>query len=767
MDHPDRSPSPRLTSLIAVAAMLTAGLLELAQSGRQGRPVLDLLVLSAERLLTFALAAVPAAAVVLACAGLGLFLLPRRMWRRLLPLETALFALGGGAGLLSVAALGLGLAGLTAPGILKGLVALAIAAGGFRFLAVRPLHRHGLHGLHSPDAAGLLNTPAPAPVPEDFLSTPRHSPLAPPSGLLRFLITALLAAALVLLVAGSFTPPLVYDVTEYHLGAYMDYLAAQPPGRIVPQPHNFYARFPFPVEALYHLGLGIEQGRDFSPKLLNAAFVAAGAALVWAMLRRAGAAPSWRLLGALLLLAHPVMLEVSLDAYIDAAVAFLTASAVYALLLARRHARLLPAAGAILGTALVSKYTVDQIYLVPLAILFLAPAVGRSWRAGRPARPLLAVAALLAALPLAAWLGKNVLFYGNPLEPFFVRWFRPNDTIDILRERFYVESHYPQPFWTSGYWRSLPARLGAFWWPLLAPLAALPFVGRSRVLPAARLALLVLGAYALWNLIRESQARFLLPCAVLLAALAGLCVDRLPVRWARGAVASLLLLFAATNLGLQALKLGHGGVFTYLSDVSLTPREPAPEESRNAEAASPAQDEDPRLRFYRTNLGLLGDLLADAHRLLPANARVLMVYEARPYLLRGFRTVYNTVWDESPLVEAARGADSGAEIARRLRARGITHVLVNEEELRRLIEQYIRPSRLRGLGLEEKDRPVAYFATATPEDLYPPFERSPDWPRVRAAVLEFLRESREKATATHEVRRPGLPPVKLYLAPLP
>lgn len=687
----------------------------------------ELLQFVAWRTTLLVVASVHTLVVLGACVSLGLLVVPVSAWRALNLSELLLIALGCGAGLLSCALLLLGIAGL---GSVSGhwiLLAACFATGiGYAIHAKKR-----------------------------FIGWQDSKP-ALHSGRSFVLRLAWLAAALCVVVA-AYAPPLLFDVTEYHLGAWSDYKRSLPSGRFIRMPHNFYARFPFPIESLYFLGLSIGSPMDFAPKLLNASFVFACAGVASQLLRRCGVSSNWRLLTALLVLSHPVMRSVSLDAYIDAPCAFLVLAAILALSIPSGE-MMIPAAF-LFGTALAAKYTNAQLFLLPFVVCYAAPAIGRTWREG--SRKLVIAALIFGSLPLAAWLGKNVFFYGNPLEPFFAWLFRQDNPAAIAREKFYIESHYPQAFWTVGYWRTLLPRLREFGYPLLTLLLLVPAMRQSSggtttapwTLQPARALLFVAGSYLLWNLVRESQNRFLLPAIAVVLIIGIRAAAAIPMRGVRIATGFFLAAWASFHVLHQGITLQSAGEFRYFTEFELTER-PAPT-VRSAEL-----QQSPREEFYKRNLGALGEMLPRLAE-LPPEAEVLMVYEARPYLVpRG--TIYNTVWDDSELLRLSRGASSGAEVAAKLRSAGITHVLVNREELRRYIQQYIRPATLRRMGIAKGDDPaMAFYATPTPEDHYPPFYRDAAWNGARAAILEFLMISRAKAIAVT-----GTAPLEIYLAPL-
>ncbi len=695
---------------------------------------------------------VPGIAVSVAAAFLGLAVFPVRAWRACTRTEVLLFAFGGGAVLLSCAVLLAGWFGTLTPGGVGALLAAACLAG-FACLAVS---RNELIEFGRGRARAL--------------SAADRQSLHPAWPVLVF-VTALPV------VLTAWAPPLLYDVTEYHLGALGDYRAAAglagdgSAARFVPVPHNMYARFPFPVESLYFAGTLLGGPLDTAPKVLNAAFTLAGALLVASWLRRRTAMRWSPWLGAALFLGHPLVAEVSLDAYIDAPTAFLLVAGVLATLTAAGRAdetgvaapRLFPVAGLLLGGAFAAKYTTAQLYLLPV-LACVAPAVvgvrrmgaleagargeTRDPRSGdRPGAPVLLAAVLLGLLPAALWLGKNVAWYGNPLEPFFVKWFRPGDSAAIAREQYYIAAHFPQSILSGVYWSRLPLRLGALGWHVVAPLAGILLIAHRR--STWRLCAFVAISVLLWNLIGESQNRFLLASAMLALVLAVEVVAEMESRWLRRAAIVALALAAVSVSAQYGLKLLYGGVIRYAADFDPV---------RAARFA--ADPERLRAGFLEQNLGAIGEVANFANETLPRDARVLLVYEARPYLLRA-RAAYNTVFDSSELLRLAKGARGGAEVAARLRAAGCTHVLVNREELRRFLEQYATRE-LAKAGVEADAIRREFPRLPDPESLYPPFALADDWPALRAPVMEFFRDSRTRA-----IKAAGRPEAEVWLAPIP
>jgi hypothetical protein len=95
-----------------------------------------------------------------------------------------------------------------------------------------------------------------------------------------------------------------------------------------------------------------------------------------------------------------------------------------------------------------------------------------------------------------------------------------------------------------------------------------------------------------------------------------------------------------------------------------------------------------------------------ANRLGPG-ARLALIGDATPFYYPP-GTIYATVFDEHPLRAALSGAGSPAEAARRLRATGVTHLLVAWSEIGRLTNSYGWPADLSAdrLGRLTADWPV-------------------------------------------------------------
>lgn len=282
-----------------------------------------------------------------------------------------------GLGLLSSAALALGLAGLYTTAALW---ALLLAAGAVGWPGLRRWLA---------DAAALARGGLPLAAWPRFLA----------------LFTL---AALALALLHALAPPVAWDALMYHLDGPRSYLDA---GRLIARPDNPYLGFPQGVEALYVVAVGL-LGRATAAAPLHFGLGLLALLGLGGLARRyAGEAAGW-LAAALPLSAYSVWLLFGWP-YVDLGVLLYSAAALTAFAAWRdtRADRWLLIAGACAGLGLGVKYTAGTLLLALLA--------GAAWTAPRRALRsglLLGLPALILFLP---WLARGLLLYHNPVYPFF------------------------------------------------------------------------------------------------------------------------------------------------------------------------------------------------------------------------------------------------------------------------------------------------------------------------------------------------------------
>lgn len=440
----------------------------------------------------------------------------------------------------------------------------------------------------------------------------------------RFLLCLIVVAALINL-PGALAPPFEYDELEYHLGALTEYGKA---GKIVVLPHNFYSNMPQLTEMLYLLG------SDVAAKLLHWAFGLLTAAAIYALgtrlwSRRAG------ITAAALFYCLPFVQDLSQTARIDLATTFFATLAFGALMLDWRALAALAT-----GCAIATKWPAVAVVLLPALVLLLIET--------KSLKPVMSFA-VLACIPVAPWLVKNLVFTGNPIYPLLfggANWSQSQAAL-------FAAKHAPS-FDGAGLlqliervWRYSFVEPGAT--PLLLMSAPLLFLFRSQ--NCRRLVWLFVLAYLGWYFTTFRPWRFLMPVLPLAALMGG----RALTNWSRPAVVAVLL------TGLAAMSAGA------LVDVGNSRQVPA-----RVSFLTHALGQQSREEFIVTIGNEMLEPIIWMNHNLPANARVLYIGEARTHYAR-HDVLWATAYDQHPVLRPSAG---------------ITHVYINFSEWQRLSANY-------------------------------------------------------------------------------
>jgi tetratricopeptide (TPR) repeat protein len=351
---------------------------------------------------------------------------------------------------------------------------------------------------------------------------------APLSSVLR--MVAVLAGVVTLL--DLLNVELGWDALTYHLRLASFYLYRH---KVYHVWHHYCAWLPSQVQVLYAVVLGT--GGEMAVRFLNAV---AGAALILAAraLARRVRVPAWP--AVLLAVSSPVFLNLVARAYVDFTFALFFALSLIGLLQAfDRRGGGLAVSGVFAGFAMASKY---QGVLMVAA--WLAAAWPRLWRRGGARAGAWWCAAAL--LPLAPWLLKNWIEWGNPVQPFLGGLF---GTHEILPEGFRTGFEAAAP--GAAFAASLPVRAeallantGSVNGPLMPAVAGLAPLLALRA-ASARDGLMrraTLGYLAGWFVLCP-DARYFLPAlpwlgVVVAGPLAGTLAARRPARiWFEAALA--------------------------------------------------------------------------------------------------------------------------------------------------------------------------------------------------------------------------------------
>lgn len=229
----------------------------------------------------------------------------------------------------------------------------------------------------------------------------------------------LLVSAIILLVA---VPPVSKDALVHHLAVPKLYLKV---GGIYEIPSMPYSYYPMNLQLLYLLPLAL--GNDIAPKFIHFTFaLMTSIGLFLYFSRRLGQV--WGLLGALLFLSVPIVIKLSIAAYIDLGVVFFTSAAVFLLIgwiNSGFHARYVVLSALLCGLALGTKYnTLIALFLLTLLVPFIYVRRTKGLR-GRSSRAV-GYGVLFFSLSLlvfSPWMARNYKWTGNPIHPLYQHWF--------------------------------------------------------------------------------------------------------------------------------------------------------------------------------------------------------------------------------------------------------------------------------------------------------------------------------------------------------
>ncbi|MCX7765694.1 MAG: phospholipid carrier-dependent glycosyltransferase, partial [Candidatus Sumerlaeia bacterium] len=539
-------------------------------------------------------------------------------------------------------------------------------------------------------------------------------------------------------------PPVAYDVLEYHLAAPVEFIRTH---SFAIYPHLFYVHLPLNMEMLYTLGILYENVVDaLSPKLINFGFLLLIVIGVYYVIRESGLAWGWAVTGIILLLVNNIILRSARDAFNDLAVSLWVSTALACWYFWTKQPGKFPGwlflAGIFIGLGIGVKYPVIYLYLIPF-LLILLPAGIRlkiaEYRAGCSSLSLsdtsitgefiksyllFITGVVFAFLP---WAVKNWLINHNPVYPFLSFLFT-SPSWTVAQEKFYLTTFNPVAPWEIEYWRGVLRRTGSIGVLYIVPSLLAFVVSGNNIFNRWRIKVLVLFsilAYLIWNLWEHSADRYLSGIVPLLVIIVIYVVSQLQQRLSMGKIITVLFYLA---IAMQTVNL-----FVHRSFFS---------------SWSYAITSEGRKEFRKLVLGELDNAITYVNEKVPKTSKVMLIYEARPYyLLRP--VVVNSVFDQSPLLDCLNtiAREKGSkeitvqDLVNKLIAEGITHCLVNEYELIRLID-FFTPEEEKGKYIfSRKLLPMPEIIYP----LYPPWLFSREFPQYSLLIGEFLRKLKQNA----------------------
>ncbi len=533
-----------------------------------------------------------------------------------------------------------------------------------------------------------------------------------------FSLWTLLAITVATVLVGALTPPLNYDALSYHLGVPKEYIRQH---SIVYLPHQVYSNFPFTMEMLYLFSL-LLQG-DILAKLIHLSFGLLTVAAIYSFGRRYFN-PGIALLASVIFFNIPLVGFLSTTAYIDLGVTLYEFLALMGLVnwfySGKRKDFLVSAI--FTGLAMGTKYPAILFSFLPLLLgVILKTSLIDKIR--RPDRLKKVCLFSLVAIGIASpWFIKNLIYTGNPIYPLFYSLLGGRGWSVFNAARF-MEQH--------------SSTFGNWWEVFLVPLtiSRSPDIGPLFIIFAPLLIffkrfarpvklLVVYGGlyFLLWMFFTHRDYRFLLPAFPAFSLIAAYLLRR----FGKGKGFSLLLaaglgVALALNyqkfylFGLQLLDFRKGFFLFPLSlGLSALIVFLAVKCRKDKSISSLVVTGIVLVLLFNlstvlgmaSEYGLLGvafgkesrpaflsrtfyayDAFRFANENLPPSAKVLFIGENQGYYFdRDF--VSNSPLDDNIIVGIANSSRDGEEMSNKLKEMGITHILYNASEVKRVARSY-------------------------------------------------------------------------------
>ena len=488
-------------------------------------------------------------------------------------------------------------------------------------------------------------------------------------------------AILVILIAQivlSFVPPTARDELTHHLAIPRLYARA---GRIIEVPMAPYAYYPMLLDMLYTPW--VYWGYDSIPKLIHGLFAFLTGLSLYAYLARRMKAV-YGLLGFFFFISMPAVLRLSHRAYVDLGVTFYATASLLYLLCFREEkngVRWLLLAALSAGFAVAAKPNGLVAWLL-LFFLLVWVSVRETEQGWKKILFQCVLFAVVGALPFLPWLAKNWLQTGNPFFPLLAGFF-PAKGVEG-GSAIYV---------SLGVFAKRDLLYGESWWQIAALPLRLFFFGRDDdpqyfdgVLSPALILLLPWAFKGKWL----EEKKLLLGFALLFLLYALFLVD-LRVRYILPIVPPLviLLIYGVFNVYLRIKRPAY--LFVALLCFAAF---------HGYYLCRYFQDADPLgyLTGRESRAAYLTRMLPEyaafqyVNRTLPPQAKIYLLFIGR----RGYHCERDYFHDggELPgfLLEAIRSAQEPAAIARQLKSKHLTHLLVRDELLLRFLNDNLDPA---------------------------------------------------------------------------
>ena len=509
----------------------------------------------------------------------------------------------------------------------------------------------------------------------------RREPLPPPEGgpgafgPADLAILAALGLAMLLNLAGTLSPEIFYDALVYHLAVPNYYVIKH---GLEPMPYNFYSNLPFTHGMLYAAALLLKGATlakfiNFAAGLLTAGAVLALGARYFSLRAGLWAAAIFYTVG------HAMF--ASWSAGTEALLMFFSALALYSVLNRKDgEMRWLWLAACFCGLAMGVKYTG---FFTAVGVMLVYAWSGRA----KPAAVVknLALFTLVASIFVAPWLVKNYIYKGNPVYPFAVTLFGadqgsdpqklekfiadasqmgPLKPLDWLRSPFKVT-----PDWLLNPWKITMGRVGnsEYFSPLFLLLLPAAFLLSGPAGAAlSGLWIFFLAVWGGWS-VSSTMVRFLMPAYPA----AGLIMTAYLFSPGHKALKAVL---KAAVLAVCFIGLYWAGLIFYSQGRwrPVAGAVPAEEYLAHTQPTYPYS--------CYSGIKFINEKTAP-------DSKTLMIGDEKSFYFRKDYLV-SSVYDKTAIVEYSAASRDGDDLYARLRADGVTHLLVNTADAIRLGRDY-------------------------------------------------------------------------------
>ncbi len=504
-------------------------------------------------------------------------------------------------------------------------------------------------------------------------SWPYDGPPTTASGMTSFVPFFLIATGAILSLLIAFSPITYYDSLVYHFALPQAYIQAR---HWIGHQELIYSAFPQTMEMIWTLGTLL--GGDLLANLLGWGMAVVGVLAVYSYAKRflGSRAAIW---AAVFLSVMPAYLLLSSGGYVDVSLAVFSFLSFYALCLWKESqlSGCLVLAGALGGWAMGTKYT-GAIALGIGMLIILKETHPRTLKTIITHQTIYAGVAFLVFSP---WLVKNLYYMGNPVFPFLHSWsLKPaNPWLGAAAEGYFrgLTEYAPRSGWhlfkliwdmavhglDFGGGMDVLGDLG--WAPLFAFLPTV-LLARKKTSHVWLVLFYCICFFLAWGMSRP-VLRFFLPLAPFLALGAAYGYDQ-------GVRAQTRTFRLFGQAFLTILLLSNFRLFFEVTDVLSLFRVPLGFES-SAQYLSRILSNN----YYPAASFINHSLSNDTLTYVIGDQR--SYYYNRPILV-------TPAFNKNPLTEWANEAISAEDLAARLKARHITHLLINDMEMKRLDSAY-------------------------------------------------------------------------------